>query len=304
MTETSGSLQLLLVRTTAAAAEALDAALEERGALGSVVERKRGARLVRLQAYFPPEVDVPVAWVREKLQELRGYDVPVGPAEVRVRSLPTEDWAESWKQHFHPVRVSANLIVAPTWERLPAGECDQIRIDPGMAFGTGDHPTTLGCLQMMERLDLSAAVGCGPYPTADVGSGTGILSIRAVQLGIGPVEAFETDPEAVRCGRENAVRNGVGEKIDFHGGSMPPRGAGPYRWIVANLFLTVLGRLTPRFSRSLVAGGELIVAGITDDQEDRLRERAENSGFQVADRICERVQRGGRRWPVLRFRKG
>lgn len=296
-------LQLLQVRTTAAAAEALEALLEEKGALGSATERRRGARLVRLQAYFAEDARVPVDWVREKLSELHEYGVPVGPAEVRLHQLRGEDWAEFWKRHFHVIRISPRLVIVPSWEEPPAGEGDVITIDPGMAFGIGDHPTTRGCLQMLERIDFSRFGGGVEFPTADVGSGTGILAIRAVQLGLGPVEAFETEAEAVRCGSENASANGVPDRVVFHEGTMPARGVGPFRLVLANIFLTALVQLMPRFERSLLPGGELVTAGTTADQEDRLREVAKGRGLRVTDRICERTQRGARRWPVLRFRK-
>ena len=314
MGQKSAFLQLLQVRTTAVAAEALEALLEEKGALGSAVEQRRGARFVRLQAYFVPDVDVPVDWVREKLGELHAYGVSVGPAEVRLRRLRDEDWTEFWKKRLRPIRISKRLTVIPMWETPFQGKGDVIRIDPGMVFGLGDHPTTRGCLQMLERMDPMVPAGGGStaggsrpvasvaFPTADVGSGTGILAIRAVQLGLGPAEAFETEEEAVRCGRASAERNAVAEQIAFRDRTMPARGSGPYERILANIFLTVLVTLLPRFARSLVSGGELLAAGITGDQEDRLREEAEQRGLRVVDRICERTQRGARRWPVLRFR--
>ena len=293
-------LRLLQVRTTAVAAETLDALLGQWGALGTAIERRRGARLVRLQAYFPFESAVPVEWVHEKLDELHGYGVPIGPAEVRVLALPPEDWAESWKRHFKSFQATSRLWVVPSWETPPDEAIETMRIDPGMAFGQGDHPTTRGCLEMMERLEGAGASG----PVADVGTGTGILAIRAVQLGLGPVEAFDTEEDAIRAARENAARNGAAGSIRFSLGSLPARSAGPYQLILANIFLSILIRLLPRFVRALPAGGEMIAAGILGEQEDRLREEAIQRGFDVVDRICDPSQPGGRRWPVLRLRKG
>ncbi|MBM3286357.1 MAG: 50S ribosomal protein L11 methyltransferase [Candidatus Eisenbacteria bacterium] len=297
------SLQLMLVRTSEPAAEALEALLEEMGVLGSAVERRRGARLVLLQAYFPGDAIVPLEWAREKLRELRANGVPVGPAEVRARPMRGEDWAESWKRHFKAIRATERLIVLPSWEEAPAGEIDLIRLDPGMAFGLGDHPTTRGCLELMERLRPGDGDLEGRFATADVRTGTGILAIRAVQLGLGPVEAFDTEADAARSARENAERNGVAAQIEFREGTMPPRGAGPYRWVLANILLGPLETLMPRMSRSLVSGGELVAAGILAEQEDRFAEACAGAGFKVVDRICERAQRGARRWPVLLLRK-
>lgn len=304
MTESKNALQLMVVRTTAVAAEALEALLEERGALGSAIERRRGARLVRLQAYFPADGPVPIDWAHDKLAEMHENGLPVGPAEVRVVEVHAEDWAESWKRHFHPLRVTERLWIVPSWEEAPTGAREIIRLDPGMAFGQGDHPTTRGCLEMLERIDGAAFERKGAYPTADVGTGTGVLAVRAVQLGFGPVEAFDTEEDAVRSARENVERNGVEGQVVVRAGTLPARGAGPYDLALANIFLSILVRLMPRLSRALRDGGTLIAAGLLADQEDRFVEAAEGSGFRVVDRICEPAQTSGRRWPVLRLRKG
>jgi ribosomal protein L11 methyltransferase len=297
-------LQLLVVRTTAVAAEALQVLLDDLGALGSAVEKRRGARLVRLQAYFAADVEPPVDWVRDKLAEMHAFGIPVGPAEARLVPLHAEDWAESWKRHFHAFRATDRLWVVPTWESAPKGMRELIRMDPGMAFGLGDHPTTRGCLQMLERIasEGSRRPGVG-LPTADVGTGTGILAIRAVQLGLGPVEAFDTEGEAIRAARENAEINGAADRIIFRDGTMPPRGVGPYERVLANIFLGPLSGLLPRFARVLAPGAELVAAGILGDQEERLTHAAAERGFEVIDRICERGQPGARRWPVLRLRR-
>jgi ribosomal protein L11 methyltransferase len=146
-------------------------------------------------------------------------------------------------------------------------------------------------------------VAASPFHTADVGTGTGILAIRAAQLGLGPVEAFDTEAESVRVARENADANDVAGQIVVREGTLPPRGAGPYGLVLANIFLTALEELLPRLDRRLARGGSLLIAGITDSQEDRMREGLAGRGLQVVDRICETAQRGARRWPVLLVRK-
>lgn len=304
MMESKPPLQLLVVRTTAVAAEAMEVLLEERGAIGSAIERKRGSRLVRLQAYFDANAEVPLDWVREKLVEMHQHGLPVGPAEVRVTAVHAEDWAESWKRHFHPVRVTSRLWIVPSWEDAPEGAHEIIRLDPGMAFGQGDHPTTRGCLEMLERIDGAEFTRQGEYPTADVGTGTGVLSVRAAQLGLGPVEAFDTEEDAVRSSRENLERNRVAGQVVVRAGTLPARGVGPYDLVLANIFLSILVKLMPRMSRALRAEGTLVAAGLLADQEDRFREAAEAAGLRVIDRICEPAQTSGRRWPVLRLQKG
>jgi ribosomal protein L11 methyltransferase len=327
MNQTGELLHLLLIRTTLAASEVMEVLLEEKGALGTAIERRRGARLVRLQAYFPPDVELPIAWAQERLADLHANGVPVGPAEVRGIPLHREDWAESWKRHFHAQQVTPRLWIVPTWESQPEGAREWIRLDPGMAFGQGDHPTTHGCLQMMERLDPGARLdprarldpgerpvgeravsgdslvpsAPGPLPSADVGCGTGILSIRAIQLGLGPVDAFDTEAEAVRAARENAGENNVAGGIAFHSGGFPAHGVGPYRYVFANIFLGVLLDYLPRFSRAVAPGGELLAAGLLLEQEERFLAEAQSRGFKVVDRICEPAGPGARRWPILRL---
>ncbi len=304
MADGTAPLQLLVIRTTSVAAEALEILLEDQGALGSAIERRRGARLVRLQAYFPPQVEAPIDWVHAKFAEMRGHGLPVGPAEVRLLQVHAEDWAESWKRHFHPIRVTSRLWIVPSWEDAPEEAKEIIRLDPGMSFGLGDHPTTRGCLEMLERIDPRSLERRAAYPTADLGAGTGILAVRAVQLGLGPVEAFDTEEDAVRATRENAERNGAGGQVTVWSGTLPTAGAGPYDLLLANIFLSTLVRLMPRMSRALRGGGSLVAAGILADQEDRFRAAAEEAGLVAVDRICEPAQSSGRRWPVLRLQKG
>jgi ribosomal protein L11 methyltransferase len=297
-------LQLLIVRTTAIAAEAIEAQLEEAGALGSAIERKRGARLVHLQAYFAPETRVPMDDVRAMIARLHEHGVPVGPGELQLKSLAQEEWSETWKRHFTSFRVTDRLVVSPTWEKLESeGGGDVIRLDPGMAFGLGDHPTTRGCLELMERMLPARPDRPLQFRTADVGTGTGILAIRAVQLGLGPVEAFDTDPEAVRVARESAELNGVAGAIEVSEGTLPARGAGPYERVLANILLGPLTKLLPRITAALLPGGEILLAGILIEQEERMREAVTSLGLVTRDRICEPAQRGARRWPVLLLRK-
>ncbi len=125
-------------------------------------------------------------------------------ATVETRSLPETNWEEAWKQFFHPRRVGERWIVRPTWEEYEAGPADRVIVlDPGQAFGTGDHPTTRMCLVLMEPLDLTGR------PVADVGCGSGILAVGACLMGADPVEAVDIDPIAVEVAKENAARNGV-----------------------------------------------------------------------------------------------
>ena len=146
---------------------------------------------------------VDVAGSDAVIERLRA-DLEAMGAEVVTRSLPETNWEEAWKRFFHPRRVGEHWVVRPTWEEFEAGPSDRVIVlDPGQAFGTGDHPTTRMCLELMEPLDL---VG---RPVADVGCGSGILAVGACMMGADPVEAVDIDPIAVEVAKENGVRNGV-----------------------------------------------------------------------------------------------
>ncbi|HET6819671.1 MAG TPA: 50S ribosomal protein L11 methyltransferase, partial [Candidatus Limnocylindria bacterium] len=165
---------------------------------------------------------------------------PVGT--LRVRPVDERDWTEGWKEGYAPQRIG-RLLIVPTWLDAPADEEDVVvRLDPGMAFGTGLHPTTRGCLELLQRI--------GPMPprVLDVGSGSGILGIAALALGAGHVDALDTDPVAVEVTQENARRNGVDARLAVRAGTLEERCADPYPLLLANLVAAVLIELAPRLA--------------------------------------------------------
>lgn len=183
-----------------------------------------------------------------------------GPLPVTERTLREEDWGAAWKARLHPVRIGRRLVVKPTWEPYPGRPGDVVvELDPGMAFGTGEHPTTRACLRALERL-----VARGDR-VVDVGTGSGILAIAAAKLGAAAVLALDTDPVAVRVARANCRRNRVHSVVTVALGSVeawPARGWGQADGVLANLTSHLHQELAGDLLGILRPGGWLVASGI------------------------------------------
>jgi ribosomal protein L11 methyltransferase len=189
----------------------------------------------------------------------------ISPLAFDPQIVREEDWANSWKAYFHPLRLG-RIVIKPTWESWPppdnpgAAHADDllIEIDPQMAFGTGSHATTQLCLGALERhLRPSDRV-------ADIGCGSGVLSIAAARLGSGPVEAWEVDPVAVEVATENFALNGVSGVCSVREGDALEGLAGQFDLIVANVHTQFLLRLIPRLPGHLLPAGRAVLSGTTD----------------------------------------
>lgn len=249
-----------------AEAEPLQGALDETGTLGLEV-RDASLKLppgapvlpagrVQLRAWYGAEEDVEAAArrVREQFPE----------ALARTEAVEPEDWAETWKRHVRPVRAG-RVWVGPPWELEHRGDAAAaVVIEPGMAFGTGDHPTTALCLAALDE----ALARRGAASVLDVGTGSGVLAIAARKLGASQVVGNDIDPAAIRIARENAEKNGA-EGIDFSERPLE-RIAGGFDVVVANLFSGVICQLAPRLSARLSRGGELLVSGILEPQVEEV----------------------------------
>jgi ribosomal protein L11 methyltransferase len=238
------------------AAEAVEYALMEAGATGT----ERGTDFpdgARITAYFEDAPDR--ERIRNELFEaLRIYELPSSSVrDMSVREVEQRDWLEEWKKNWQPVEVG-NLIIAPPWSEIDDrhDRC-VIRIEPGMAFGTGTHETTRLCLAAMQSYFEGGSF-------LDVGTGTGILAIAAAACAPGVhVDAFDTDADAIQIARDNAVANGVADRISFHVGSIDEQ-ASSADFICANLTAEVIAKLLP----TLVAlsCGRLVLSGILETQ--------------------------------------
>lgn len=264
------------VEIEAAAREAVEYALMEAGALGT--ETDDGAdRLVRVTGYFDHTPDRQS--VRAELQDaLRVYDLPSSSVrEMNIREVADEDWLGEWKRSWQPVEVGQRFIIAPPWAEIPdEHERIVVRIEPGMAFGTGTHETTRLCLAAIEKYFAGRSF-------LDVGTGTGILAIAAAKLfPDARIEACDTDAEAVAIACENARLNGVADRITFRVGTVEEATASA-DLVCANLTADAIVSLLP--SILTVTCGRLILSGILDTQVEgmtaRLLERGVSAPLEI-----------------------
>lgn len=226
-----------------------------------------------------PEVTVEEA--RHFLAEWIADDVP--PLTWRVQ--PNEDWEREWRRGLQPRKVSSRFVVKPSWTTWQVGEGEVVlEIDPQMAFGTGEHATTRGCLRLLDE-----ALQAGDR-VLDIGSGSGILSIAAAKAGASEVVAIEYDPDANVNARENIERNGVADRIVLREELADPQGIralGHFDLVIANILSGVIIPLLPAIWSLLEPGGRLITSGVLRSERAMFVEAARGAGFSVVKEDTE-----------------
>lgn len=229
------------------------------------------------------------------LRDLRRAGCLPGRPRATLRTVPTEDWAESWKRHFKARVFGKRVLVRPSWSRRrpKAGEIELV-LDPGLSFGTGQHATTAFCLEQIVREH--EAHPDSPQALLDAGTGSGILAIAAAKLGYAPVEAFDYDAEAVRIAGENAAANGVSERLqishrDVSRLSLRPRRR--FAVVAANLLADLLREQRDRLIAQVAPGGLLILAGILERQFEDVRQAYELAGWSLESHRIEREWQSG-----------
>jgi ribosomal protein L11 methyltransferase len=258
-----------------------------------LVDEGLGARVVPdrpavvrgyIAAGDPAASEAAVAQVTEDLGHLQAFGLrPIG--ELRTRVVHEADWADAWKAHFPVQRVGRRLVIRPTWRRRRAAPGDVVvALDPGMAFGTGLHPTTRLCLAALEGLaDDGRLAGAR---VLDVGCGSGILAIAALGLGAASALGVDTDPIAVEATAANARRNRLGRWVQAREGSLPSD-APPFDVVLANLVAGVLVPLAAPLHDELRPGGTLVASGIIVDRETEVRVALEAAGLVIEARSGE-----------------
>jgi ribosomal protein L11 methyltransferase len=196
------------------------------------------------------------------LKHIESFGLNLGSGKVTIAKVKREDWAESWKRHFHPQEIGRALLVKPSWsKKKPRKNQAVVILDPGLSFGTGQHPTTSFCLHEIVRCRENGT----RVTFLDIGTGSGILAIAAAKLGYAPVHAFDFDPEAVRVACENARKNKVDATLKPKRGDitkLPLKATHQYDLICANLISNLLINKRQRIVNRLKRDGTLVLAGI------------------------------------------
>ena len=239
---------------------------------------------ITVRAYL--EMDAQIEEKRQKLEESLYYLGMIQPLPAATyKQVADQNWMEAWKQHYKPILIGKRLVVVPAWMESPDPNRVAIKIDPGMAFGTGTHPTTQLCLELMEPF-----FDHGPSRVIDVGCGSGILSIAALKLGANQALGVDIDAGSVKNARENADMNKVGDEFILGIGSVDEIRNGQFAFakaplVLANILAPVIVRL---FDAGLVelieADGAIILSGILQEQEERVLEAAQAQGLRLNER--------------------
>jgi ribosomal protein L11 methyltransferase len=225
------------------------------------------------------------------LRRIRASGLSLGTGKIAIRRVAREDWAESWKRHFKAIEIGPRLLVKPGWvRRRPRKGQAVVVLDPGLSFGTGNHPTTAFCLRALARFRKPGQ----RQACLDIGTGSGILAIAAVKLGYAPVRAMDFDAEAVRVARENARRNRARFEIARQDITKLPRVSRvKYDFICANLISNLLVAEMKRITGRLRGGGALALAGILKEEFSEIEHACERAGLRLTQAKTEGEWRSG-----------
>jgi ribosomal protein L11 methyltransferase len=246
---------------------------------------------ITVRAYL--EVNDQLEETRQKLEESLFYLGMIRPLPVPAyKQIADQNWMEAWKQYYKPILIGERLLILPVWMESPNPERVAIKIDPGMAFGTGTHPTTQLCLELMEKCveTLKVSETFRVFDVIDVGCGSGILSIAALKLGATNVLGVDIDEESVKNSRENADTNGVGDELVLGVGSVSEILEGKFAFkkaplVVANILAPVIIRLFDAGLADLIEEhGSIVLSGILFEQEQSVIEAGQAKGLRMNER--------------------
>jgi len=292
----------LSIHTTNEAVEAVSNILHEAGASGVVIEdsdelgREREDLFGEIYSLNPD--DFPVDGVRVKaylaetsflletveeiklaINNLTNFDIDLGHNVVTVQEVDEEDWATAWKKYYHPVKISNRFTIVPTWEDYERVNTDEliIELDPGMAFGTGTHPTTVMCLQALEKTVQAAS------SVIDVGTGSGVLSIGAAKLGASKIHALDLDEVAVRSAIENIALNKVDHIVRVTHGNLLDNVDEQADIVVANILAEIIMTFTDDAFTIVKDGGLFITSGIIATKKEDVKDSLQQAGFEIEE---------------------
>jgi ribosomal protein L11 methyltransferase len=292
------------IHTTHEATEAVANILHEAGASGVVIEDSEEPDRIHEDRYgeiyeldkndFPAEGVIVKAYlpvnsflietmkeINLSIQGLAAHGLNAGTNAIKTTELDEEDWATAWKQYYHPVKISGRFTIVPTWEDYTPVDSDEliIELDPGMAFGTGTHPTTVMCIQALEKY-------VKPGNTVvDVGTGSGVLAIAAALLQAERVHALDLDDVAVVAAKENIELNHVENIVEVTHGNLLDSIKVPADIIIANILAEVIVSFSQDAFSILPENGLFIVSGIIGQKRDMVKEDLIEKGFEIIESV-------------------
>jgi len=290
------------VTTTTEASDAIYNILSEAGAVGVVIEDPNDFIMmntdekswdyveqelidslgtdVKIKGYFANEEysEEKLKEIQRRVDQLGEFGLDKGSGTITTKDVFDEDWANAWKKFYKPVKAGDKIVIKPTWEEYHAEADDLvIEMDPGMAFGTGTHETTVMCIKLLEKYVTSQSV------VFDVGSGSGILGISAVKLGAKHVECVDIDEMACKVAKENAEHNNVMDKLKVKCGNLLDVVKEKADVIIANIIADIIIGFTEDVWKTLNTKGIFISSGIIKDRKDEVLDKISSSGFEVIE---------------------
>ncbi|CUA79945.1 50S ribosomal protein L11 methyltransferase [Anoxybacillus suryakundensis] len=292
------------IHTTHEAVEAISNILHEAGAGGVVIEdpfeltKERETTYgeiyqlnpddypeegVIIKAYLPVNsfLGETVEEIKQAINNLMLYNIDIGRNKITISEVNEEEWATAWKKYYNPVKISERFTIVPTWETYEPVSSDEliIELDPGMAFGTGTHPTTVMCIQALEKTVKEGDT------VVDVGTGSGILSIAAAMLGAKRVHALDLDPVAVESAKLNVKLNKVHDVVTVSQNNLLDRIDEQADVIVANILAEIILRFVDDAYRLLRSGGVFITSGIIQTKKQEVKEGILRAGFTIEETL-------------------
>ncbi|KOY80958.1 50S ribosomal protein L11 methyltransferase [Lysinibacillus macroides] len=292
----------LSIHTKNEAVEAISNILHEAGASGVVIEDSAEFAKPRedqygeiyalneedfpkdgviVKAYLPESsfLNETVEEIKAAVTNLTNFNIDIGENIVSIVEVNEEDWATAWKQYYHPVKISERFTIVPTWEDYTPVSTDEliIELDPGMAFGTGTHPTTVMCLQGLEKVIREDDT------VIDIGTGSGVLSIGAALLGAKSVHALDLDEVAVRAAQENIALNKVEDQVAVFHGNLLDTVKEPADVVVANILAEIIMSFTDDAYTIVKPGGLYVTSGIIAAKRDDVKAALVASGFIIEE---------------------